>query len=98
MREAAHDMPLVPALRTENRDSSIWDSRGNGAVVQTSPQSPTSATLGTAPIGSAEKAEVLHTETGASRSQIDLDELVEKAWQKFMRKLTIEQERRGYTR
>jgi hypothetical protein len=98
MREAAHDMPLVPALRTENRDSSIWHYPGNGAVIQTSPQSPASATLSMAPIGSAEKAEVLNTETGASRPQIDLDELVEKAWQKLMRKLTIEQERRGYTR
>ena len=31
-------------------------------------------------------------------AQMDIDELVEKAWQKIMRKLTIEQERRGYTR
>jgi hypothetical protein len=91
-------MPLVPALRRGNRDNSIWDDRGTGVVVQTSPQSLASATLGTTQTGSAEKAAVLNTETGASRSQIDLDELVEKAWQKLMRKLTIEQERRGYTR
>jgi hypothetical protein len=98
MREPAHDMPLVPARRRENRDNSLWDNRSTGVVVQTSPQSLASAPLGTAPTGSAENAEVLSTETGASRSQIDLDEVVEKAWQKFMRKLTIEQERRGYAR
>ena len=98
VREPAHDMPLVPALRRENRDNCLWDDRGTGVVVQTSPQSLASATLGTALTGSAENAEVLSTETGASRSQIDLDEVVEKAWQKFMRKLTIEQERRGYVR
>ena len=34
----------------------------------------------------------------AAKTQIDLDELVEKAWQKLMRRVTVEQERRGYTR
>jgi hypothetical protein len=33
-----------------------------------------------------------------AKTQIDLDELVEKTWQKLMRKVAIEQERRGYTR
>ena len=91
-------MPLAPALRTDNRNSPIWDYGGNDAVVQISPQSLASATLGTAPTGSAEASEIRNTETVAARSQIDLEELVEKAWQKLMRKLTIEQERRGYAR
>ena len=38
------------------------------------------------------------TETAAAGSRMDPDELVEKIWQKIMRKLTIEQERRGYPR
>jgi hypothetical protein len=44
------------------------------------------------------EAEVQQTEIGGSQSPIDLDELVEKAWQKLLHKLTIEQERRGYSR
>jgi hypothetical protein len=35
---------------------------------------------------------------GASNRPIDLDELVDRAWQKLMRKVSIEQERRGYAR
>jgi len=35
---------------------------------------------------------------GASNRPVDLDELVDRAWQKFMRKVSIEQERRGYAR
>lgn len=35
---------------------------------------------------------------GASNRPVDLDELVERAWQKLMRKVSIEQERRGYAR
>jgi predicted lipoprotein len=36
-------------------------------------------------------------ETAAAGTRMDPDEMVEKIWQKIMRKLTIEQERRGYT-
>src|SRR5262245_14197935 len=35
---------------------------------------------------------------GASNRPVDLDELVDRAWQKLMRKVSIEQERRGYAR
>jgi hypothetical protein len=37
------------------------------------------------------------TETTDAGSRLDPDELVEKIWQKIMRKLTIEQERRGWS-
>jgi hypothetical protein len=50
------------------------------------------------PIGAREEAAAGATETGASPAQIDLDELMDKVWQQFMHKLTIEQERRGYSR
>jgi len=98
MRDAAHDMPLAPQLKTESRGSSISNHRISGTVVQTSPQSPVPATAAAAPIGGGEESEALETETGAPRAQIDPDELVEKAWQKLMHKLTIEQERRGCTK
>jgi hypothetical protein len=48
--------------------------------------------------GRAEEAEVHQADIGGSQSRIDLDELVEKAWQKLMHRLRIEQERRGYSR
>jgi hypothetical protein len=98
MRDAAYDMPLAPQLKTESRGSSISNHRISGTVVQTSPQSLLPATAAAAPIGGGEESEALETETGAPRAQIDLDELVEKAWQKLMHKLTIELERRGCTK
>jgi len=102
MRDTVHDLPLAPPLRTESQGNSILTHRINGgSLVQTSPQSFEPATIGAAvaaPIGSGKESGVLETKTGASQPQIDLDELTEKAWQKLMRKLTIEQERRGYTR
>jgi hypothetical protein len=98
IRDAAHDMPLAPRLKTESRGSSISNHRISGTVVQTSPQSPLPATAAAAPIGGGEESEALETETGAPRAQIDPDELVEKAWQKLMNKLTIELERRGCTK
>ncbi|MGH8591462.1 MAG: hypothetical protein ACREXX_19740 [Gammaproteobacteria bacterium] len=35
---------------------------------------------------------------GAAAAQVDMDELIEKAWSAFLQKLTVEQERRGYSR
>jgi hypothetical protein len=67
----------------------------NGTSIQTAPEGqPVSPLTRTAPIGGLEAAGI-EANPDASKQQIDLDELVEKAWQKLMRKLTIEQERRG---
>jgi hypothetical protein len=101
-RDAALDMPLAPLLRTESRDDLTLHYRVNGAVVQTISAGLGKATgaSGGAPaalVGGGEP-KAIGTEKGASAAPIDLDELVEKAWQKLMRKLTIEQERRGYSR
>jgi hypothetical protein len=76
----------------------MWHHGADGAPVQASPQSPTPAAVSALPMGGGEEAAVRATETGASPSQIDLDELMDKVWQQLMHKLTIEQERRGYTR
>jgi hypothetical protein len=46
---------------------------------------------------SREEAQVLETGTRASQIQADMDELMEKVWQKLLHKLAIEQERRGCT-
>jgi len=102
MRDTVHDLPLTPLLRTESQGSAILTHRINGgSLVQTSPQLFESATIGAAaatPIGNGKEPGVREMKTEASPPPIDLDELVEKAWQKLMHKLTIEQERRGCTR
>jgi len=98
MREGAHTLPLASPPWIERQNGSPWPSAGESGIIQASPQVPGSAMPGPRPISGEHETEVLQTETGASPSQVDLDELVEMAFQKLMRKLTIEQERRGYTR
>jgi hypothetical protein len=98
LSETAHDMPLAAPPATQGRDSVIWQPRVDGALVQASPQPRASTALGTTMTGRAEEAEVHQADIGGSQSRIDLDELVEKAWQKLMHRLRIEQERRGYSR
>jgi hypothetical protein len=95
MRDAVRDMPLVPPFKTESQDGSPAHQRVNGLVVQSSPQAPASVSLGVASSRSGERAEAHKAATEASQPQVDLDELVERTWQKLLRKLTIEQERRG---
>ena len=96
MRGTTHGMPFValPVMR---------DERGllhgsNGAFFQTTPQEAASATNHALPIGDGAEPRVVEPPTAGAQPQIDLDEIVEKAWEKLMRKLTIEQERRGYSR
>ena len=72
--------------------------RSNGAFFQTAPQEAASATNHALPIGDGAEPRVVEPPTAGAQPQIDLDEIVEKAWEKLMRKLTIEQERRGYSR
>ena len=72
--------------------------RSNGTSLQTAPQETSSAANRLLPIEVSAETGRVESPAAAAKPQIDLDELVEKAWQKLMRKLTIEQERRGYTR
>lgn len=71
--------------------------RNNGTSIQTVPQGSVPAVTGAVPIGVEGESLAVEKSTAAA-AQIDLDELVEKAWQKLMFKLTVEQERRGYSR
>jgi hypothetical protein len=101
MRDAVHDMPLLQLPGTESRNRSISSHGINGAVVQTSPQSSAPVTAGASTAERQrgdEEAGGVETGTHAAQAQIDLDELMDKVWQKLMRNLTIEQERRGWTR
>ena len=101
MRDTVHDMPLAPPLRTETQSSSLSQQRISGPIVQTSSELLSPMTVGpalTTPIGNENTSPGRATITAASQAPIDLDELVEKAWQKLMLKLTIEQERRGHRR
>ena len=70
----------------------------NGASFQTASQEAASAPNRPLPISDGAEPPIVEAPTAGAQPQIDLDELVEKAWQKIMRKLTIEQERRGYSR
>jgi hypothetical protein len=97
-RGTLHDMPFV-ALSTIAREGGLTVAhRTNGTSIQTAPQGLLPSVTRAVPIGGGVETGVVETPTAASKPQIDLDELVEKAWQKLMRKLTIEQERRGYSR
>jgi hypothetical protein len=98
LRDAAPDLPLVHPLRPEDQYSLAARQHANGSIMQTSPQ-PAATTTGSAEmltsIGNGQGPAIAETQTRSSQAQIDLDELVEKTWQKLMDKLTIEQERRG---
>lgn len=97
-RGISHDLPLAALSVMRDERSLAVLHRSNGTSVQTAPQEAASAASRALPIGAGAEIRAVETPTAASKPQIDLDELVEKAWQKLMRKLTIEQERRGYTR
>jgi hypothetical protein len=72
--------------------------RASEFSVQAAASTPTVSAEGRAPVGAVVGARVGGTQAAASNAPIDLDELVDRAWQKLMHKVTIEQERRGYTR
>jgi hypothetical protein len=98
-RKIAYDMPLaVRALAAPDRQSAIVPSL-QGAALQAVAQQTGPPVSHAFPISGAESANKPGEIPAAGAQQkIDLDEIVEKAWQKLMRKLTIERERRGYTR
>jgi hypothetical protein len=98
MRQAVSDLPLVLLRRTEILDDDTPKSSMYSATVQTRLQAQTLTPATALPSGSEEETAAVATPTSASQAQVDTDELVEKVWQQLMYKLTIEQERRGYTR
>ena len=101
LRDAAPDLPLAHSLRPENQDSLTARRSTNSSIIQTRPQ-PAATTTGSAAMlvstGNGQGPGMRQAQTNASQALIDLDELVEKAWLKLMRKFAIEQERRGYIR
>jgi len=98
LRDAAPDLLLAHPLRPEGQDGLAARRYINGAIMQTSPQ-PAAITTGSAATltstGNGQGPGMTETQTRPSQAQMDLDELVEKTWQKLMDKLTIEHERRG---
>jgi hypothetical protein len=70
----------------------------NGSAVQTAPQRTLPAANRLLPVDGGAERGGAEAPAAAAKRNVDLDELVEKAWQKLMRKLTIEHERRGYAR
>jgi hypothetical protein len=97
-RRAEPDLPLAFLLGTETWDHAISRRSTSSPVLQTSPQSPIPTPASAIPIGSGEETAPAVAQTSASQAQMDVDELAEQVWQKLMHKMTIEQERRGYTR
>ena len=97
-RETSYEMPLVaPSIAAGERALTMFH-HANGRSLQTAPQETASAASRALPIDAGAEVRAIKTPAAAAKPQIDLDELVEKAWHKLMRKLTIEQERRGYLR
>ena len=97
IRGTAHDMPFVVRPTTAGEGGLMAAHRNNGTSIQTVPQGSVPAVTGALPIGGQGESLAVDKST-APAAQIDLDEVVEKAWQKLLLKLTIEQERRGYSR
>ena len=92
------DLPLAFSLGTGTWDNAIPERPTSSPVVQTRPQSPILTPATALSSSSGEETAAAATQTSAPQAQVDPDELVEKVWQQLMHKLTIEQERRGYTR
>ena len=98
---------LLVARTTVGADGRVMAvQRANGFAVPSAPPASVGGGRGL-PVGAGvdvrgTQAAVAGAGAGApaagGKTQIDLDELVEKTWQKLMRKVAIEQERRGYTR
>jgi hypothetical protein len=97
-RETSYDMPFVSPTLPQGKGGLTVARRGNGTSIQSASQLPVSGLTRPLPIGEVEPTRAPEAPTGAAKPQINLDEIVEKTWQKLMRKLTVERERRGYSR
>jgi len=96
--EAVPDLPLVQTVRTEsseNHGSVPQIDRVPAVTSAISPEVTPPSLLQAEAITSGATGDANIT---SSQSQIDLEEVVEKVWQKLMFKVTIEQERRGNAR
>ena len=98
MRGTSHDLPLAALSVMRDERSLAVLHRSNGTSLQTASQEAASALSRALPIDAGAEIPAVEAPAAAAKPQIDLDEIVEKAWQKLMRKLTVERERRGYTR
>jgi hypothetical protein len=92
-------LPLIgkahPAVAT---DSSVST---RDIPIQTSPQSIPGQNLGPPAAATSRTGQPLTTAApaaGGPATQLELDDLVEKIWHKLLRKLSVEQERRGWQR
>jgi hypothetical protein len=91
-------MPLAAlTIGGEERGRTVGQ-RVNGTAIQTAPQLPVATVPNAVAISEGGTTRSPNSQTDAAKPQVDLDTLVEKTWQKLLRKLTIERERRGYTR
>jgi hypothetical protein len=96
--ETSYAMPLAALPIGGDERSGTFGQRVNGTAIQAAPQLPVATVPNAVAISEGGTTRGPNTPTGAAEPQIDLDALVEKTWQKLLRKLTIERERRGYTR
>ena len=97
------DMPLFHLRAADSRGFSNDSLQLSHGVVQPipMPSGPSIAAAGPTAaesIGGAVEARAPDTDTGDARARSELEEMVEKAWQKIMRKLDIERERRGFAK
>jgi hypothetical protein len=100
-RVFSQDLPLAAPQRIDRSINSAAEHRPVGDIVQAASQSPMDVMSGAAAAartGNSAASRAPQANADPVAAQMDIDELVDKAWQKIMRKLTIEQERRGYTR
>ncbi|HEY7560391.1 MAG TPA: hypothetical protein VIH18_36925 [Candidatus Binatia bacterium] len=96
--ETSYAMPLAAlTIGGEERGRTVGQ-RVNGTAIQTAPQLPVATVPNAVAISEGGTTRSPNSQTDAAKPQVDLDTLVEKTWQKLLRKLTIERERRGYTR
>jgi len=96
-----NNLPLVASQRIDRSENSAGAPRSVNDIVQAASQSPVGAmngAAGAAFIGGRAEPRAPQANADPAAAQMDIDELVEKAWRKLMRRLTIEQERRGYSR
>jgi len=94
---SAETSELVLVARTaDTNGGAMAIQRIGDGIVPSAP--PTSAVAGGRALAVGSGVDGRGAQAAGAKPQIDLDELVDKAWQKLMRKVAVEQERRGYTR
>jgi hypothetical protein len=91
-------MPLVPPPTIGAHAAFLLDQSPSHISIQTSPQPVSSPSPGLPSATPMQTPAAPTPGAGGSPTQVDIDDLVEKAWRKLLHKLTVEQERRGWTR